>query len=175
MAKQRALDQKSWKLLAELQANAQISYSELGRRVGLSTPAVIDRVRGMETVGVITGYHARVNPAAAGYPVSAYIRITVTGGKQVAKRLVSSLSKMREVSECHMVTGDSAYLIRVNVSSIEQLERIVDQLSAFAITSTSVVLSTRMAGRAIPAPVPIAVSNKPRKRAKRRSGLKPGP
>src|SRR5579875_2870126 len=73
---EKLLDETGWQLLHELQQNARLSFSELGQRVGLSSPAVAERVRKMEDAGIITGYHAEVNPAKLGFPVMAIIRMT---------------------------------------------------------------------------------------------------
>jgi len=121
MALQTGLDQIAWKILTELQTDARLSYTQLGRRVGLSTPAVKQRVLRLEEAGIITGYHAAVNPRLAGYPISAFVRITVSGDERTAKRLAAQAAEMPEVMECHRCTGDHAFILKVDAASITAL------------------------------------------------------
>jgi len=148
------LDDIGWKILDELQSDARISYAELGRRVGLSTPAVAERVKRLEDAEIITGYHASIDARKVGYPVSAFIRVTVAGDERTARRLGSTVMEIPEVRECHRVTGDCAFLLRADLPSVEQLERLIDRLTSFGRTSTSIVLSSPMAHRALAGPVP---------------------
>jgi len=78
----KLLDDLGWSILEVLQREARVSFSELGRRVGLSTPAVTERVRRMEEAGIITGYHAAVDPSKAGFPIVVYMRLAISGGGQ---------------------------------------------------------------------------------------------
>ena len=73
------IDEIDRKLLSELQSDARISYAELGRRVGLTTPAVIERVRKLEDAQIVTGYHAEIEPGKVGMPITAFIRMSITG------------------------------------------------------------------------------------------------
>src|SRR5436305_6078687 len=94
-----ALDDTNRRLLAELQADARLSLAELGRRVGLSSPAVAERLARLESDEVISGYHAVLNPAALGYPLSAVIRIR-PAPRQLQK--VADIARATpEVVECH--------------------------------------------------------------------------
>ena len=136
------LDATGWRILAELQRNARLSYSELGRRVGLSTPAITERVKRMEEAGTLTGYHAAVEPSAVGLSVLAFVRINVTGDERTAQRLSAKVRDMAEVLECHRCTGDHAFILKVAVASVAHLERVIDRLTPFGMTSTSVVLSS---------------------------------
>jgi Lrp/AsnC family transcriptional regulator, leucine-responsive regulatory protein len=142
MKSEHALDAMDWKLLDELQRDARLSLSELGRRVGLSTPAVKERVARMEEQGVIAGYQAQVDPRRAGYGVLAFVRMTVAGDERVARRLVAEAGEMPEVLECHRATGDHAFILKVVAASVEALEKLIDRLTAYGMTSTSVVLSS---------------------------------
>ncbi|AEB11994.1 Lrp/AsnC family transcriptional regulator [Marinithermus hydrothermalis] len=137
---QKYLDEVGLAILKELQHDARLSYSELGRRVGLSAPAVAERVRRLEDAGIITGYAARVDPAALGYTVNALIELTTTPG-QYAK-VLEYAEKTLEVRECYFVTGEHSFVARVVARSIPHLQRIIQQLSLFGPTRTSVVLST---------------------------------
>jgi Lrp/AsnC family transcriptional regulator, leucine-responsive regulatory protein len=136
------LDAISWKILAELQANARLSFAELGRRVGLSTPAAAERVRRLEDSGVIEGYEARVNPGQIGLPVSAFIRIRLTGSESLARRLTARADQMPEVLECHRCTGDESFILKVRVASVDHLQKLIDLLTPFGMTSTSLILSS---------------------------------
>lgn len=142
MTLQNGLDAIGWRILTELQRDARLSFTELGKRVGLSTPAVKQRVLRLEEAGIITGYHAAVNPRRAGYPVSAFVRITVAGDERTAKRLAATAAEMPEVMECHRCTGDHAFILKVEASSVSGLEKLIDRLTAFGMTSTSLILSS---------------------------------
>ena len=123
-----------------MQENARLSYSELGRQLGLSAPAVAGRVRKMEEAGLITGYHAEVNPAQLGYGVLAFIRLTTSTDKY--PRVLELAQRLPEIRECHHVTGGEAFILKVLATSIPHLESIIAQLSAYGATSTSIVLSS---------------------------------
>src|SRR5215472_8883841 len=100
---ERLLDETGWHILEALQENARLSFSELGQRVGLSSPAVAERVRRMEDAGIITGYRAEVNIAKIGYPITAIMRLNPQGEK--CTRLNSLVRELPEVLECYRVTG----------------------------------------------------------------------
>lgn len=140
-APSKVLDLTDMKILRELKENARIAYAELGRRIGLSTPAVMERMRRLEDAGVIIGYSVRVNMRSMGYPIAAFIALHNVDAT-VLSRIARIASSVPEMLECHRVTGDNSYLIKTVAASVEDLERIIDRLSPFAATSTSVVLST---------------------------------
>ncbi len=145
---ERHLDETGWLLLQELQQNARLSYSELGQRVGLSSPAVADRMRKMEEAGIITGYRAEVNMARLGLPVTAIIRLGSIAG-QSCQRTASQVSEIPEVLECYRVTGSDAVIIKVAATSVDHLERIIDQVTLYGQPTTSIVLSKSMQRRVI--------------------------
>jgi Lrp/AsnC family transcriptional regulator, leucine-responsive regulatory protein len=131
------LDDIDWAIIGQLQQEARISLSELGRRVNLSPSATTERVRQLETLGVITGYHAAVDLAKAGYPVLAIVRLKYPGNHhQPLRRL---LAERREILECLRTTGDDCYTVKVAATSMEHLETLVDELAGFGSTTTSVV------------------------------------
>jgi Lrp/AsnC family transcriptional regulator, leucine-responsive regulatory protein len=136
------LDPISWKILAELQADARLSFAEIGRRVGLSTPAAAERVRRLEDSGVIEGYEARLNPARIGLAVAAFIRVRLTGSETLAKKLTAAAGLMPEVLECHRCTGDESFILKVRVQSVDHLQKLIDKLTPFGMTSTSLILSS---------------------------------
>jgi Lrp/AsnC family leucine-responsive transcriptional regulator len=144
---EKLLDEIGWKILQELQENARLSFAELGRRVGLSIPAVTERVHRMEDAGIITGYHADVNPEKVGLPITAFIRMNIVG--DMTPRLTAFLKELPEISECHRGTGGDSFILKVNVSSVHHLEKLIDQLLPFGTTTTSIVLSSPVAKRFI--------------------------
>jgi Lrp/AsnC family leucine-responsive transcriptional regulator len=144
------LDDVNRRLLVELQTDARVSLAELGRRVGLSAPAVAERMQRLEADGVITGYHAQVDPRAVGYPFSAIVRIR-PAPRQIAK--VADLARETpQVVECHRITGEDCYLMRMHLRSIEELEELIDRFVVFGQTTTSIVQSSPVAGRALATP-----------------------
>jgi Lrp/AsnC family leucine-responsive transcriptional regulator len=134
------MDATGWHILEELQQNGRLSFAELGRRVGLTLPAVAERVRKMEDAGIITGFRAEVNSAKIGLPIAAFIRISVVG--DVFSRIAKAVRDMPEVLECHRGTGADSFTLKVAVESVQHLERLIDKLTPFGTTSTSIVLST---------------------------------
>jgi Lrp/AsnC family leucine-responsive transcriptional regulator len=141
------LDQTDLRLLTELQANARLSLAELGRRVGLSSPAVTERVARLEREQVILGYHARLNPRALGFALSAVIRAK-PGPRQL--HLVGELAKKTpEVVDCRRITGEDCYIMTIHVRSIEHLEEVIDRFAAHGQTTTSIVQSAPVPARGI--------------------------
>ena len=143
----KLLDQIGWKLLHELQLNGRLSYAELGRRVGLTTPAVVERVRRMEEAGIIRGFHADVDPIKLGMPITAFIRMSVVG--DVFTKIVAAVKNSPEVVECHRGTGADSFIMKVHVRSVEHLESLIDRLTPLGTTSTSIVLSSPVEKRAV--------------------------
>lgn len=136
------LDHISWKILETLQRNARLSFAELGRKVGLSTPAAAERVRRLEEVGVITGYHASLDLAKIGVPIKVLVHLTIHGGDVQVQRTVAAVKEMSEIDRCHRITGAESFVIEANVVSIKHLEALIDKLSTLGATSTSTVLSS---------------------------------
>jgi len=137
---EKLLDQIGCKILMELQANARLPLAELGRRVGLSTPAVGERVRRLEEAGIIIGYRAQVDHARLGYPILAFIRISVVG--DFLSRVMKVSREVPEVLECHRVTGTDSFIIKAIAASIEDLEKVIDRFTPYVATTTSIVLSS---------------------------------
>lgn len=136
------LDSIAWKVLENLQNHARMSFAELGRKVGLSTPAVAERVRRLEEAGVITGYHATVDMAKLGVPIHVLMRLTIPGGDLQIGRTVSAIKELAEIARCHRITGDESFVIEAHLVSVRHLEALIDRLSAFGATATSTVLSS---------------------------------
>jgi Lrp/AsnC family transcriptional regulator, leucine-responsive regulatory protein len=136
------LDALAWKILETLQQNARTSFAELGRKIGLSTPAVAERVHRLEEAGVITGYHASLDSSKLGVPIRVLVRLTIPGGELQINRTVTALKELSEISRCHRITGSESFIIEADVVSIRHLEALIDRLSALGATSTSTVLSS---------------------------------
>jgi Lrp/AsnC family leucine-responsive transcriptional regulator len=144
------VDDTDRRILEELQIDGRISYTELGRRVALTAPAVAERVRRLEESGVITGFRANVDPARLGYPITAFIRWT-SNGPDCA--VLGEIAKdIPEVLECHRITGETSYILKVATNSVGHLERLLDRLIPHGSTITSVVLSSSVIHRPITTP-----------------------
>ncbi|MEU9131876.1 Lrp/AsnC family transcriptional regulator [Kitasatospora sp. NPDC048540] len=133
------LDEIDWAIIGHLQREARISLSELGRRVSLSASATTERVRNLESLGVITGYRAEVDLVKVGYPVLAVVRLKYSGNRHEPLRRL--LAERREILECLRTTGDDCYSLKVAATSMEHLETLMDELAGFGSTTTSVVYS----------------------------------
>jgi len=140
-------DEIDRKILALLQDDARISYAELGRRIGLTTPAVIERVRKLEDGGIITGYRAGIDASKVGFPITAFIRMSITGVDY--SHIIEVAQASREVLECHRGTGGDSFIMKVAVSSVEHLQEVIDRLTPYGITTTTIVLSSPVQQRAV--------------------------
>lgn len=143
------LDAIAWKILEALQQNARLSFAELGRKVGLSTPAVAERVHRLEEAGIISGYHATLNLARLGLPIRVLVRLTIPGGDTQVGRAVAAMKEMPEIRRCHRITGAESFVVEADVVSIRHLEALIDRLSALGATSTSTILSSPIERRAV--------------------------
>lgn len=142
-----SLDDIGWHILREVQQDARLSFHELGRRVGLTAPAVAERVRKLEDAGIITGYSAKVNPQKIGMPITAIVRMTAI--KMHLPQTVDLVSSFPEVLECHRVTGMDSYILKVIVSSIPHLEHLINRLVPYGEPATSIVLSSIVSGETV--------------------------
>ncbi|TME11515.1 MAG: Lrp/AsnC family transcriptional regulator [Chloroflexi bacterium] len=145
---EKLLDDTGWQLLHALQQNARLSYSELGQRVGLSSPAVAERIHRMEDAGIISGYHVEINRSKLGYPITAIIRMSTSPGDQCS-RFATFVQEIPEVLECYRVTGSDSLIMKVMASSVEHLESLIDRLSAHGQLTTSMVLSAPVTRRVV--------------------------
>lgn len=134
------LDDIDWELLTTLQQEARLPFAELGRRVGLSPPAVAERVRRMEESGVLVGYHAAVNPQAVGLELRVLIDLTTT--PQQYPQIIPFMEQCAAIQSAHHVTGGTSFRIEALVASIAALEALVEHLSLYGQTATAIVLSS---------------------------------
>ena len=135
-------------ILSALTADARISVAELARSVSLSAPSAAERVRRLEESGVIEGYAASVDPRALGLAVAAWLRVRPVPGE--LNTVAEILRTMPKIVECDRVTGEDCFVARVHVRSIEDLERLIDQIIPHAMTTTSIIQSTLVKRRPPP-------------------------
>ena len=142
------LDELNVRLLTELAADPRLRTTELARRLGVSAPTVRERVGRLEAAGVIRGYRLDLDPAALGLPVAAWVRLR-PGPGQLSK-IAELARRTPEVVECHRISGEDCFLIRVQVSSIAALEDVLDRFLLHGQTTSSFVVSTPVPPRSIP-------------------------
>ena len=139
------LDELNKKILEILWENARLSFAEIGKQVHLSAPAVADRVRKMEEVGVIEGYRVRVKREAIGQPISAFVLMKVFHGRE--KTFIDFIIQQPEVTSCANVTGEKAFIVQVSLSSVTQLDDFLERCASIGKTTTMIVLSTVVQSR----------------------------
>jgi Lrp/AsnC family transcriptional regulator, leucine-responsive regulatory protein len=143
----KVLDETNRRILAELADDPRLSMSALGRRIGMSAPAVTERVQRLERLGVIRGYKLDVDPAALGYPIAAWVRVRpALGHGKIAEQIAA---QQPEVVECHKITGEDCLLMRVQVRDIADLDRVLEHWGDHASTVTSVIKTTPVEPRAV--------------------------
>ena len=147
-----ALDAMNLRLLAELQREPRLTMAELGRRVGLSPPAVTERVRRLEEAGVIAGYRLDLDPSALGLPLAAYIRVRPNPGQ--LPRIAELARAIPEAAECHRVTGEDCFILKVHLPALDQLDRILDRFLLYGATTTSIIQSSPVPLCPPPLPAP---------------------
>ena len=124
--------------------------SALGRRVGMSAPAVTERVQRMERAGVITGYRMEVSPAALGLPVTAFARIRPTAGQ--LPRIAELAAQLPQVTECHRITGEDCFLVKIHAAAVDRLDEILDKFLLYGNTVSSIVVTSPVPPRPLPVP-----------------------
>ncbi len=139
-ARNALLDDTNRRLLEVLSDDPRLTVAELGRRIGLSAPAARERLTRLETAGVIRGYRLDVDPAALGLPVTAWVRLQPGPGQ--LPKAAELAERTPEISECHRISGDDCFLLKVHVPSIEALEQVLDRLLVHGRTTTSFVVAT---------------------------------
>ena len=134
------LDDVNRAILRALADDPRRSTAELARTVGMSAPAVRERVGRLERAGVIRGYRLDVDPAAIGLPVTAWVRIRPGPGQ--LPKLADLARRTPQVSECHRISGEDCFLLKVHVPSVAELEGVLDAFLLFGQTTSSFVVAT---------------------------------
>jgi Lrp/AsnC family transcriptional regulator, leucine-responsive regulatory protein len=152
MAKPEPLSPTDARLLTILQADGRRSYADLGSDLGMTGPSAHERVKKLEARGVISGYAAHVDPAAVGYGITAFCWVTQAPGT-VAVDLTDDFATIAEIEECHHISGEADYLLKVRARDTKDLERVIRRVQAtrhvFS-TETDVVFSTGFEHRPLP-------------------------
>ena len=143
-------DGRNVEVLRLLQDDPRMGTSELARRVGMSAPAVRERVLRLEEAGVIAGHRLVLDPAALGYPICAFVRVRPAPGQLT--RVADLARRLPQVVECHRVTGEDCFVMKVHLPGLDQLDEVLDQFLSFGQTTTSIVQSTPVSPRALPLP-----------------------
>lgn len=133
------IDNLNWKILKCLQENARQSNAEIGRQVGISSPAVSERIKKMEDLGVIQGYNTLVSPFEIGYQLKAIITMRAFMGK--LKPFLEKVKTYDEIVNCYRITGDENFVMEVVLKNQKHLEQFIDQLIVYGETKTQIVLS----------------------------------
>ena len=133
------IDTISWKILDCLQANARQSNTEISKKVGISSPAVAERIRKLEDAGIIEGYYAKVSHLETGHQLKAIITLRAFMGR--LKPFISMVSTFSEVVNCYRITGNENIVMEVVLNNIKHLEQFIDQLITYGETRTHIVLS----------------------------------
>jgi Lrp/AsnC family leucine-responsive transcriptional regulator len=145
------LDAANIQLLQALLDDPRLPVAALARRISMSAPAVTERIHRLQEAGVIAGYRLELDPKALGLPVAAFIRIRPAPGQ--LDKIADVARRTPQVVECHRITGEDCFLLKVHTAAIDQLEAILDRFLAFGQTTTSIVQSSPVPPRALPLPV----------------------
>jgi Lrp/AsnC family transcriptional regulator, leucine-responsive regulatory protein len=142
------LDALDYAILRSLQDDGRASIAALGRKINLSAPSVAERLRRLRESGVITGFRAEVDPKALGYPIAAFVRIRPT--TRQLHRIPELAREVPEVVECHRVTGEDCFVLKLHLRSMDDLEATLDRFVVLGQTTTSIIHSSPVAGRPLP-------------------------
>ena len=134
------MDKINWSILEALQQNARMSFAEIGRQVGLSAPAVAERMEKLEEAGIIRGFTVNLNMEKLGYALSAIVSLKIYNGRQ--KDFIQFASTAPEVHECHKVTGHNCFLLKLYVKKAGDLDVLVSRIAEYGEPVTSVILSS---------------------------------
>ena len=167
------LDDTDRKILGELVADGRVTLAELGRRVNLSPPAVADRVQRLERSGVVTGYHAALDPRLLGYALTAIVRIRPSPGR--LPQVPALAAEIPEVVECHRITGEDCFFLIVHLRSIDELSGLLDLFLPYGQTTTSIVNATPVPRREPPLSEDAAASDGAKTRPRARAASSPRP
>jgi len=144
------LDARNVKLLRLLRDDPRGSVSEMARRIGMSAPAVRERIQRLEEAGIIRGYRVELDARALGYPISAFVRVRPMPGKLA--KIGELAERLPQVVECYRITGEDCFVMRVYLERLEDLDPLLDRFLAFGQTTTSLVQSSPVPPRGLPLP-----------------------
>src|SRR5689334_19033957 len=142
-------DSKNLALVRLLRDRPRLAVSELARRVKMSAPAVRERLQRLEEAGILA-WRIAVDPHALGFPVCAFVRVRPAPGQLT--RIAELAQRMPQVTECHRVTGEDCFVLKIHIAAIDQLDHVLDQFLQHGQTTTSLVQSTPVAPRLLPLP-----------------------
>lgn len=131
------IDATDRKIISELTTDGRVSFAELGRRVSLSSPAVAERVQRLERAGVITGYRAEIDPRTLGFQLTAIVRIKPAPGQ--LPRIPELAAQIPEIGECHRITGEDCFYLKIHLRSIDELSAVLDRFLIYGETTTSLI------------------------------------
>ena len=140
-----SLDAVDLRILRMLLDDARTSVAEIARAVGMSAPSVSERMKRLEENGTIEGYAVKINPAALGLPLGAWLRVRPVPGE--LGRVAALLKEIPEIATCDRVTGDDCFIARVQVRSVIDLERVIDRIIPYAMTNTAIIQSSPVVAR----------------------------
>ena len=132
-----------------LRDDPRIAVSELARRVKMSAPAVRERLQRLEEAGILN-WRIEIDLRALGFPISAYVRVRPAPGQ--LPRLAELAQRMPHVTECHRVTGEDCFVLKIHIEALDELDHVLDQFLAYGQTTTSLIQSTPVAPRSLPLP-----------------------
>lgn len=141
------MDATDFKIIDLLQEDGRISMKDLGKIVGLTSPAVSERVKRLEEAGVIKGYKAIINPDKLGRVIKSFINISLPSENY--QSFIDYVKRENRIVECHHITGDDCLLLKVIVKDMYDLEQVIDRIKQVGKTKTSVILSTVIEGKSI--------------------------
>jgi len=149
-SKETGHDNKDFEILRFLQKNPRMSIAELARKIGMSNPAAKERVRRLEKNGSIVGYRLDLDPKAFGHDVTAFVRIRPLPGRLA--KIAALAKRIPEVVECHRITGEDCFILKVHLPGVGSLDRVVDRFLVHGQTTTSIVQSSPVPPRSPPLP-----------------------
>lgn len=144
------LDARNIDLLRLLSRDPRMGISELARQIGMSAPAVRERLQRLEETGVIKGYRLELDARALGYPIQAFVRIRPAPGSMA--KIIALAKRMPQISECYRITGEDCFILKLHLETLDTLDRVLDQFLVFGQTTTSIVQSVPVPPRSLPLP-----------------------
>ena len=145
------LERQNIAILAALSRDPRLTMAALGRQIGLSPPATTERVRRLEEAGIIKGYRIEIDPMALGLPLCAYVRVRPQPGQ--LSRIAELARQIPEIVECHRITGDDCFIMKVHLPAMDQLDRLLDRFLLYGTTTTSILQTSPVPLRNPPLPV----------------------